>query len=50
MMREGQVEARSPISFFFFFFFFFLTLKNLTISATVPVMPSMFNSAVLGTW
>ena len=23
MMREGQVEARSPISFFFFFFFFF---------------------------
>jgi hypothetical protein len=47
MMREGQVEARSPISFFFFFF---LTLKNLTISATVPVMPSMFNSAVLGTW
>jgi hypothetical protein len=27
-----------------------LTLKNLTTSATVPVMPSMFSSAVLGTW
>jgi hypothetical protein len=31
-------------------FFFSLTLKNLTTSATVPVMPSMFSSGVLGMW
>lgn len=46
---EGRVE-RASVSLPDLPLFFSLTLKNLTTSATVPVMPSMFSSGVLGMW